>query len=187
MIQIKPVETKADWNTFIEFPWSIYEGNDNWVPPLRIAVKDMLDVNKNPFFKHAYMHPVLAMRDGKCVGRVVAVVDDNHNKFHEEKTAFFGFYEAIEDQKVASALLDEVARWSKSKGMLTVRGPMNPSTNHECGMLVEGFEHRPQVMMTYNPPYYATQVEAWGFTKAKDLYAYDIVNTAKFSDRLIAH
>src|SRR5579885_1691177 len=187
MIQIKPVESKQDWNTFIELPWSIYAGDENWVPPLRIAVKDMLDVTKNPFFKHAYMHPVLAMQDGNCVGRIVGVIDDNHNKYHNEQTAFFGFYEAINDQKVANALLDEVARWAKSKGMKTLRGPMNPSTNHECGLLVEGFNDKPQVMMTYNPPYYAKQFEAWGLAKAKDLYAYDIDSRkVKFSDRLVA-
>lgn len=187
MIQIKPVETKQDWNTFIDLPWSIYAGDENWVPPLRIAVKDMLDVTKNPFFKHSYMHPVLAKQDGKCVGRVIGVIDDNHNKYHEEQTAFFGFYEAINDQKVANALLDEVVRWAKSKGMKTLRGPMNPSTNHECGLLVEGFGDKPQVMMTYNPPYYAKQLEAWGLGKAKDLFAYDIDSRkVKFSDRLVA-
>jgi hypothetical protein len=187
MIQIRPVETKADWNAFIELPWSIYKGDANWVPPLRIAVKDMLDVKKNPFFKHSYMHPVLAYRDNECVGRVVAIIDENHNRYHEEQTVFFGFYEAIDDQKIASALLDEVVRWGKSKGMKTVRGPMNPSTNHECGLLVEGFDDPPQVMMTYNPKYYSKQFENWGLAKAKDLFAYDIrPNKVKFSDRLVA-
>jgi hypothetical protein len=187
MIQIKAVETKADWNAFIDFPWGIYKDSPNWVPPLRIAVRDMLDVNKNPFFKHAYMRPVLAMKDGKVVGRIVAVVDDNHNKFHNEKTAFFGFFESIDDQQVANALLDDAARWSKSKGMTTVRGPANPSTNHECGLLIEGYDNPPQVMMTYNPPYYAKLLEGWGLAKAKDLMAYDIDSKkVKFSDKLVA-
>ncbi|HUP58042.1 MAG TPA: N-acetyltransferase, partial [Bdellovibrionota bacterium] len=142
----------------------------------------------NPFFKHAVMHPVLAYYDGKCVGRIVGVVDDNHNKYHEEKTAFFGFFESIDDQNIASALLDEVARWAKAKGMNLVRGPMSPSTNHECGLLIEGFDKSPQVMMTYNPPYYVKLVEAWGLTKAKDLMAYDIDSKkVKFSDKLVAH
>ena len=100
-IQIKPVESKADWSAFIDFPWTIYKNDPVWVPPLKIAVRDLLDVNKNPFFKHASMCPFLAFRDGKAVGRVIALVDDNHNKVHNEKVGFFGFFECIDDLKVA--------------------------------------------------------------------------------------
>jgi GNAT superfamily N-acetyltransferase len=186
-ISVRRIESKSDWNAFIELPWSIYAGDPNWVPPLRIAVRDALDVDKNPFFKHAYMHPVLATKDGKVVGRAIGVIDDNHNKFHDEQTAFFGFFESIDDQKVANALLDEVAKWAKGRGMKILRGPMNPSSNHECGMLVEGFNDSPSVMMTYNPPYYGKLIEAWGMGKAKDLFSYDIDSkTTKFSDRLLA-
>ncbi len=187
MLQLKRVETKKDWADFIELPWDIYQNDDNWVPPLKIAVRDLLDVKKNPFFKHAYMTPILAYRDGKRVGRIVGVIDDNHNRFHKETTAFFGFYEAINDQEVADKLLNEVAEWARSRGMTVLRGPMNPSTNHECGLLVEGFDQPVAVMMTYNPPYYATQLETWGLGKAKDLFAYDIDGRkVKFSDRLMA-
>ena len=187
MAELKPVVTKAEWSDFIELPWKVYGDDPNWVPPLRIAVRDLLDVNKNPFFKHAYMHPIVAYQNGQCVGRIVAVIDENHNRFHEEKTAFFGFFESMDDQKLANQLLDAAARWAKSKGMDTLRGPMNPSSNHECGLLVEGFQDPPTVMMTYNPPYYAKLFENWGLAKAKDLYAYQISGNAKFSDRLLAH
>ena len=187
MYQLKLVESKSDWADFIGLPWSIYGDDKNWVPPLRIAVRDLLKVTKNPFFKHAYMHPIVAYKDGKCIGRIVGVVDDKHNSYHEEKTAFFGFFECINDQTLANTLFEEVAKWAKSRGMTTVRGPMNPSTNHECGLLVEGFDDPPTVMMTYNPPYYAKLVENWGFTKAKDLFAYDIDgNKVKFSEKLMA-
>ena len=187
MYQLKPVETKSDWSDFIDMPWPIYGDNPNWVPPLKIAVRDLLNVKKNPFFKHAYMYPILAYRDGKCVGRIVGVIDDNHNRYHEEQTAFFGFFEAIDDQPLANLLLDEVAKWARSKGMKTLRGPMNPSTNHECGLLVEGFNDPPTVMMTYNPPYYAKLLESWGLTKAKDLLAYDVDGRkVKFSEKLMA-
>ena len=186
-IQLKTVETKSDWAAFIDFPWSIYGKDPNWVPPLKIAVRDLLDVTKNPFFKHAYMHPLLAYKDGKCVGRIIGVIDENHNKFHKEKTGFFGFFECINDQDVANALFDEAAKWVKGKGMNLLRGPMNPSTNHECGLLVEGFMDPPSVMMTYNPDYYPKLVEKWGLSKSKDLLAYDIDGRkVKFSDRLIA-
>lgn len=186
MYQMKSIETKSDWSAFIDLPWEIYKDDPNWVPPLKIAVRDLLDVNKNPFFKHAFMHPVLAYQNGKCVGRIVGVIDENHNKFHSEKTAFFGFYEVIHDQKLSDALLNEVAKWAKSKGMEMLRGPMNPSTNHECGLLVEGYDDPPTVMMTYNPGYYQTLLENWGLKKAKDMFAYHLSSKVKVSDRLMA-
>ena len=178
MIVLKPVASKKDWDQFIGFAWEIYAGDSYWVPPLRIAVRDLLDVAKNPFFRHAIMHPVLAIDDttGRCVGRIVGVVDDNHNKYHSEKTGFFGFFECVNDQKVANLLLDEAARWVKAQGMNLMRGPMNPSTNHECGLLVEGFDDPPAVMMTYNPRYYLSLLENWGLTKSKDLFAYNLTS-----------
>src|SRR5688572_14702181 len=103
MDQIKRVETKKDWDDFIGLPWSIYQNNANWVPPLRIQVRDTLNVEKNPFFKHASMYPLVAYRNGTSVGRIVGVVDDNHNRFHKESTAFFGFFETIDDATIAHA------------------------------------------------------------------------------------
>lgn len=184
--QLKPIEDVKGWADFIDLPWDLYAGDPHWVPPLKIAVKDTLNVEKNPFFKHAYMYPVVAYKDGKRVGRIVGVIDDNHNRFHKEQTAFFGFYESINDQGLANALLDEVWRWAQSRGMKTLRGPMNPSTNHECGLLVEGFDDPPAIMMTYNPPYYAELFEKWGLAKAMDLLAYNVDSKNPFSDKLLA-
>jgi hypothetical protein len=187
MIQIRRVEKKADWDQFIDLPWSIYRNDPYWVPPLRIAVRDSLDVDKNPFFKHAYMMPLLAFKGNKCVGRAIGVIDDAHNKFHSEQMVFFGFFESVDDQAVADALLGEIAKWGKGRGMTAIRGPVNPSTNHECGLLVEGFEDSPTVMCTYNPPYYAKLLEKWGLAKSKDLLSYIIDSrVGKFSDRLLA-
>ncbi|MFZ9594526.1 MAG: N-acetyltransferase [Bdellovibrionia bacterium] len=186
-LKLKVVRSKADWDEFIDLPWTLYQNDPYWVPPLKIAVRDLLDVNRSPFFKHASAYPLLAYRGTQCVGRVVGVVDEHHNRFHEEKTGFFGFFEAINDPAVAHLLLDEVAQWVKAQGMNVLRGPMNPSTNYECGLLVEGFEDSPSVMTTYNPSYYASLLESWGLQKSKDLYAYGIDGLkAKFSDRLIA-
>lgn len=188
MIQIKRVESKSDWKQFIDLPWKIYAKDPFWVPPLKIAMHDLLNVDKNPFFKHAYMHPLLAFEGDRLVGRAMGVIDDSHNKFHNEQVVFFGFYEVYDDQKITDALLTEVAKWGKGRGMKVLRGPANPSTNHECGLLVEGFEDAPTVMTTYNPKYYATHLEKWGLTKAKDLLSYVIDSrTSKFSDRLLAH
>ena len=104
MIEIRPVRSSRDWELFIGLPWSLYSGDSNWVPQLRIAVRDMLDVRKNPFFKHAFMNPWVALREGEVVGRIVGVIDENHNRFHGEKTAFFGFFEAVDDPGVARRL-----------------------------------------------------------------------------------
>lgn len=187
MYQIRPVETKTEWSQFIGLPWKIYKNDPNWVPPLRMAVRDVLDVNKNPFFRHAYMRPFLAWRDGEPVGRIVGIIDDVYNRFHKSSTAFFGFYESINDQTLAEELFEAAAVWARSRGMNSFIGPMNPSTNHECGLLVEGFEDPPQVMMPYNPEYYSKLFEKTGFIKAKDLLAYAIRTDAKFSDKLLAH
>ncbi len=187
MYQLKRVETNKEWRDFIDLPWKIYAKDRHWVPPLKLAIKDILDVQKNPFFKHAEMFPVTAYKNGECVGRVMGIIDDSHNKFHDEKTGFFGFFECIDDQSLAQLLLDEVKTWVLSKGMTVLRGPMNPSTNHECGLLVEGFEDSPTVMNTYNPSYYVNLIENWGFKKSKDLIAYDIDSRkVKFSEKLLA-
>lgn len=187
MYQVNFVSSKKDWEDFLGVPWRIYDGNPTWVPPLRIAVRDMLDVNRNPFFKHASMYPLIA-RDssGSPAGRIVGVVDDNHNAFHREATAFFGFFECIEDQNLANLLLDGVASWAREKAMGVLRGPLNLSTNHEVGLLVEGFQDPPAVMMTYNPSYYSGLFEAWGLAKAKDLFAYTVKRESRFSERLLA-
>ncbi len=187
MPQIKRVESKSDWDSFIDLPWKIYRNDPHWVPPLRIAVRDLLEVNKNPFFRHAYLYPLLAIQNGEVVGRIAGIIDEAHNAFHQEKLVTFGFFECVDDPSVANALLDEVVKWGMTRGMVALRGPLNPSTNHECGLLVEGFQDAPAVMMTYNPPYYAKLLERYGLTKTKDLYAYETHSkNIKFSDRLLA-
>ncbi len=171
-IRIDKVETKKALKKFIKFPWTIYKGDPNWVPPLIVDVKERLDRDKNPFFEHAEMDLFLAFKDDVLAGRIAAVIDDNHNQVHDEKVAFFGMYESIDDIEVAQALLDRVAAWGKERGMEILRGPMNLSMNDECAFLVEGFDSPPVVMMSYNPPYYVDLMEKSGLGKAKDLYAF---------------
>lgn len=172
IIRIERVATRKDRKKFILFPWKVYKDDPNWVPPLILDFKEKIDKNKNPFFEHAEMELFLAYRGAEITGRVAAIVDDNHNRFHDEKVVFFGLYESFEDLDSAKALLDEVADWGKKKGMDVLRGPMNLSMNDECAFLLEGFDSPPAVMMPYNPPYYLILMEKCGFTKAKDLYAY---------------
>jgi len=135
-------------------------------------VRDALDRKGNPFYKSADRELFIAMRDGKPVGRIAAIENRAHNDFHHDRVGFFGFFECVNDQEVANALFAAAERWLKNRGLDAMRGPMNPSTNHECGMLVGGFGRHPMIMTTWNPRYYQTLAEGAGFGKAKDMLAY---------------
>jgi GNAT superfamily N-acetyltransferase len=178
--RIRKVENKQDLMEFIKFPWQVYRDDPCWVPPLISERKAFLDPHKNPFFEHSEVELFLAQRDGETVGTIAAIINDNHNAFHEEKAGFFGLFEVIEDYAVAEGLLTTARDWVKAKGMDVIRGPMNMSINDECGLLVDGFDSSPVVMMTYNPRYYVDFIEQFGFVKAKDLYAY-ILSTDIFN------
>lgn len=171
-IRIEKVETKKDLKRFIFFPWKVYQGNHYWVPPLIMDLKEKLDKKKNPFFEHADMELFLALKDGEITGRIAAIIDENHNQFHNEKVVFFGFYESFDDLETAQSLLATVRRWGKERGMEILRGPMSLSMNDECAFLLEGFDSPPVLMMPYNPPYYLELMEKSGLTKAKDLFAF---------------
>ena len=172
-LSIARVASSGDLRRFIGLPWQIYNTTDHpqWVPPLRIAVADALN-KKNPFYKTADRELFLALRDGKPVGRIAAIENRAHNEFHKENVGFFGFFECRNDQEAASALFAAAEGWLRERGLDTMRGPMNPSTNHECGLLVGGFEHHPMIMTTWNPSYYPALLDGAGFAKAKDLLAY---------------
>jgi GNAT superfamily N-acetyltransferase len=146
--------------------------------------RKLIDRKNNPFYKHATMEMFLAERDGEVVGRIAAIINDNHNKEHNENIGFFGFFESYNDQSVANALFDAAATWLRSKGVTAMRGPASPSVNDEYGLLIDGFQYPPAILMAYNPPYYQTLIETYGFTKAKDLYAYYVCDEKVFTDKL---
>jgi GNAT superfamily N-acetyltransferase len=173
-IEIKTVSYDKDIIKFIKFPWNIYKNDPCWVPPLIIDRKKLLNKRENPFFQHAAMELFLAYRDGKIVGRIAAITNENHNKFHNDNLGFFGFFESIDDQTVASMLLDKVKEWLKKHGKNGMFGPMNPSTNDEAGLLIKGFDTPPYILMCHNPQYYQALLENHGLTKAKDLYAWHV-------------
>lgn len=175
-IEVVAISGKSGLKEFVELPHSIYRNDPYWVPPLHIAVRELLDKAKHPFYANADAEFFLARRDGRAVGRIAAIIDRNHNKFHEENAGFFGFFESIDDSEVANALLGAARKWVTDRGAAFMRGPVNPSTNYECGTLVEGFDSSPKVMMTYNPRYYPKLIEQAGLSKIKDLIAF--VNTA---------
>jgi hypothetical protein len=183
-LRIDKVETKSDLGKFIRFPWTVYKGDPNWVPPLFIEIKEKLDRARNPFFEHSEMELFLARRAGDITGRVAAIIDRNHNAFHDEKVVFFGLYESLDDQETAQALLDTVARWGGERGMDTLRGPMNLSMNDECAFLIEGFDSPPVIMMAYNPRYYLELMEKCGLTKAKDLYAFFMTRDHQVAEKI---
>jgi len=171
-VEIVNVRNGRELRDFIRLPWSIYRGNPYWVPPLIIDVQKLLNKQKNPFFQHSTADFFLAKRDGQTVGRIAAILNNNHNRFHNEKIAFFGFFESINDRTVGDALLNHAAVWGRERGMVILRGPMNYSTNDTCGLLIEGFDKLPCILMPYNPPYYLELLEHNQLRKAMDLYAW---------------
>ncbi len=150
----------------------MYQRDPHWVPPLRMEVRKLLDRSRNPFFDHAEAEYFLAEREGKPVGRIAAISNRLHNEIHGDKVGFFGFFESIYDHAVADALFAEAAAWLRARGHDVMRGPASFSTNDECGLLVDGFDMPPALMMPHNPPYYERLMLAAGFAKAKDLLVY---------------
>lgn len=176
-IVIEPAVTDRHKMEFIKFPLWLYRKHlkdPYWVPPLISERKDFLNPDKNPFFEHSEAEFFLARRDGQVVGTIAAILNNNHNKTHNERTGFFGLFECVEDYAVAEALLSRAREWVRAKGMDTLRGPINMDINGEVGLLVYGFDGPPVVLMTYNPRYYEGFIERFGLSKVKDLYAYTI-------------
>ncbi len=173
-IVIETVRRQVDLDAFIRYQLELYAGDPYFVPPIVAERRDFLDRDKNPFFTHAEVELSVARRGGQIVGRIAAIDDALWNQFHNAETGFFGLFDAPDDPAVAAALLDRAAEFARSRGMKTLTGPVNLSTNHECGVLVEGFDFPPAMMMPYNFRYYGALLEGWGLRKMKDLYAYDL-------------
>ncbi len=170
-MEVISVKDKKSLAEFIRLPWEIYRNDPNWVPPL-IKEIEFLFSNKNPFWQHSENKLFLLKKDGKYLGRIAGIIDCNHINIHQENCGFFGFFESVNDYQIAEELLNAVKEYLREKKMVFMRGPVNPSTNDECGFLIEGFDSPPQIMMTYNPKYYLELIERYGMKKAKDLYAY---------------
>ncbi|MEJ5376325.1 MAG: N-acetyltransferase [bacterium] len=171
-IRVEEVVNSKHRSAFLKFPWVVYRQDPFWVPPLLMERKAFIDPKKNPFFQHAEIALFLALQDGHPAGRIAAIVNHNHNRFHQDRVGFFGLFESIHDEQVSRALLGRAAEWLRQRGMEIMRGPASFSTNEEIGLLVEGFQDSPMIMMPYNPPYYAQLLENYGFRKEKDLYAF---------------
>lgn len=171
-MELAQVGTPDELERFIEFPYALYKKDPNWAPPLVSEMREMFS-DKNPFWKHSERALfTVRTQGGETLGRIAAIVNDNHNRFHGEKCGFFGFFECAENAEVARLLFEAAFSFLRDRGMTIIRGPMNPSTNDDCGLLVEGPPEPAKIMMPYNPSYYADLISAAGFYKAKDLVAF---------------
>ncbi len=175
-MEVVPVRDRKALRRFLAWPYWLYRNDPYWVAPLWMAQKQLLDTRRHPFYAHAEMECFLALGGGRILGRIAAILDRSFNDFQHEQAGFFGFFESVRDAGVAGALLAAARDWLLERGARVIRGPMNPSTNYECGLLVDGFDSSPCVMMPYNPRYYAELIEQAGLRKAKDLYAYDLTD-----------
>ncbi len=185
-VEITPVTSGKELKNFIELPWEIYKNDPFWVPPLIIDMKKLLNKKKSPFFQHSDAEYFLARKNGEIVGRIAAILNNRHNKAHNENIGFFGFFESINDKDVSNELLSTALSWIKGRGMTHLRGPMNFSTNETCGLLSEGFDSSPVILMTYNPEYYLTLMDEFGLTKIKELYAYTFASKMPIPERFKA-
>jgi len=180
---ISKVTTKKDKKQFINFPHDLYSGDPNYVPELYLNISEVLSEKKNPFFKHSEAQLFLARNnEGKVVGRIAAVLDNNYNEHHESNVGFFGFFDVINDYETAKLLLDTAYKWVKAKGVTQILGPTNFTTNDTAGLLVDGYDSPPVALMTYNKPYYVTLIEKYGFAKEMDMFAY-LIPTDKVNEK----
>lgn len=174
-ITVEPIQDRAGREAVIRFPFRLYKDDPHWVPPLLIERREFLNQAKNPVFEYAQIQLFLARKDGEVAGTIAAIRNDRYGEFHPEDAhvGFFGLFECIDDQAVAAALIGAAGDWLRSQGKTALRGPFNFTTNDIVGLLVDGFDDDPAVMMSYNPPYYGGLLERAGFVKAKDMFAFE--------------
>ncbi len=172
-VEVRAVGSWLDRRRFLSLPWKLYEQDPYWIPPLRLNQKEMVNYKHHPFYDDADIRTFLAFVDGQPVGRIAAIINHAHNRrYPHEQRGFVGFFESVNDQAVADGLFDAATKWLRAEGLPIVRGPVNPSLNYECGLLVENFSMPPTFMMTYNPDFYPRLWEAYGFEKVQDLYTF---------------
>jgi hypothetical protein len=172
-IRIEPVDGRRKLDAFIRLPNDLYRDCPSYVAPLLMERRESLRFDKNAYFQHAEGRYWLAYRDGRPVGRVSAQIDRLYLEKYQNATGHFGMLDAEDDPAVFGALLDVAEDWLRARGMTRVLGPFNLSINEECGLLVEGFDAPPMLMMGFDLPYAARRLEQLGYRKAKDLLAYD--------------
>lgn len=184
-VSIEEVLNASQREEFARFPIDHYTGDENFVPPIVAERRDFIDVTVNPFFQHARGAFFLARRHGKVVGRIAAVNDARYNHFHDTDVGFFGMFETQNDPGIAAALFEAAGKWIRSTGPKAMMGPLNLSFHHDIGLLIDGFDRPPSMMMPYNPRYYARLFEANGFQKSKDLWSYELLGNDPLPDKVV--
>ncbi len=186
-LQIRPVWTRRDRKAFVDFAWEVYKNDPAWVPPLKSEVHALLDPKENPWFGHGRAALFLAERGDRIVGRISAQVDDLVQIHMEQGLGQWGLFEAL-DAETAAALIAHAEQWLRGEGMTKALGPISISIWDEPGLLIDGFDQSPMVMMGHHRPEYRAWIEAAGYTKAKDLYTYELdirLDMVPLIDRLI--
>lgn len=176
--------TKKERKQFIDFPYQHYFEDENWIPPLKMEQKKLIDTENNPFYENGDIALFLAEQDGELCGRIAAIQDRRYNEHHQNKTGFFGFFECIDDQSVANLLFKVAGDWLKQRGHTDILGPANPSMMDEVGILVDGFEYEPSIMMPYHKPYYNALITNAGLEKEMDMYAFRVTQASVTLDRI---
>lgn len=172
-VQCLPVKSRRDEKAFLNLEREVYRDDPHWVPPLWITRRELVGFKHHPFYDDADRQAFLVRRGDHVVGRVLAIVNHAHNRRYGEKLGFFGFYECLDDVESSNELFSTAAAWLKQQGMTDVRGPVNPSLNYDCGLLVEGFDSPPTFMIPHNRDYYERLVQSFGFEKTQDLFSYE--------------
>jgi GNAT superfamily N-acetyltransferase len=172
-LTVEAVADRRGLRAFIRFPEVLYRADPRWIPPLRRDERARLSAS-NPLFAHAEARLFLARRDGEVVGRVAAILERRHLDRWRDGAGFFGFFEAVADEQVAAALFEPARAWLRARGLTVMRGPVNPSAHDECGLLTEGFDRPPRILMPYNPPYYPALLEGVGLRPVRELLSYEV-------------
>lgn len=178
------VTTREERKQFIDFPYRHYSGDEHWIAPLKMEQKKLIDTEKNPFYNNGDIALFLAEQNGEICGRIAAIEDRRYNDHHGTKTGFFGFFECIDSQPVADLMFKVACDWLADRGLTDVLGPSNPGMMDEIGILVDGFEHDPSILMPYHKPYYDRLIKGSGLEKAMDMYAYRVTQGTVSLDRM---
>lgn len=182
-IEVREVSGGRDLGLFVDLPWRIYGGDPHWVPPLKLDVKEFLDPRRHPFYLHGAAAKFLALRQGRPVGRILVSDDPRYNELHGSRVGCFGMFECEDDRQAAAALLDAAAIWLCARGRTAMMGPIDYSMNYPCGLLVDGFDTPPRVMMNHHRPYYERLLESWGLAKIKDLHSWWFRGSSDLTER----
>ena len=179
-VTVRPVETKQDKTDFIRLWRTVYAGAPEYIPPLEFEIGERLDASKNPVLKDNDHQLWLATRGDEVVGRISAIVNRTHLAKYDDATGHFGFIEGVDDENVFSALYNAAEDWLRARGMKRIAGPYSFSVNEECGMLIDGFETAPFVLMPHGRPWFQKHTEALGYAKASDRFALIYANEKQF-------